>query len=295
VADLPDLRALFGLAPEAAAAYLRDKGMQLTGPYWELDGPAHSRVFTVANLAQMDVLTDIRRAVQMAMDDGTTERWFARELVGTLQRKGWWGPAIQVDPDTMEARIVQQGCLRRLQTIYRTNLQSAYAAGRHRQALEQGTPYGQYLSVPDSRRRPSHAALHGRVFRVDSPAWAIIAPTNGYNCRCRARYFSERELRRRGLEVETDIRIIERPAPIPPADRLTGESPPRILQRGISVPSRTGHGREVLLADLGWDHLPGSDGAERAIVDRLMERAADLGDGVRELVLAGLAAEGIVP
>jgi len=114
VASLPAIRAAFRMAPERAASYLRDKGLQITGPYWELDGPQHSRVFTVANLAKVDVLADIKRAVQQAIDDGTTERWFRRELEGVLRRKGWWGPAVEVDPATQEARIVQQGSYHRL-------------------------------------------------------------------------------------------------------------------------------------------------------------------------------------
>ncbi len=301
----PALSALFNLPPERASAYLRAKGLRLTGPYWEVDGPGHSRVFTVANLAKLDVLADIKDAVQGALDGGKTERWFKAELVDTLRRKGWWGPAVTVDPDTGEARMVQQGSLRRLQTIYRTNLQSAYMAGRHRQALEQAerAPWAQYLAIRDSRTRPAHAALHGRVFRLVSPEWSAISPPNGYNCRCRARYLSDRELAARGLTPETDVRILEReppgrmkndpltgePTTTRPVDPLTGETPDRWLQRGVSVPSRTGDGRDVLYADPGWDHLPGSIGAERRLVDRLMARAEELGDGIKQVILADLA------
>lgn len=288
----PDLRALFNLRPERAADYLEQKGVRLTGPYWELDGPAHSRVFTVANLAKLDVLTDIKAAVQQAIDEGRTERWFRGELVGALQRKGWWGPAVSVDPDTGEARLVQQGSLRRLQTIYRTNLQAAYMAGRQRQALEQSAraPYAQYLAVRDSRTRPAHAALHGKVFRLDSPEWSVIAPPNGYNCRCRARYLSQRELDKRGLKPADDVRILERTPQQVPVDPVTGESPARILERGVSVadPKAKG-GRATLWADRGWDHLPGSDGAERALVDEVMRKAKTLGDGILEAVMDELA------
>lgn len=291
----PALSALFNLPPERASAYLRAKGLRLTGPYWELDGPGHSRVFTVANLAKLDVLADIKGAVQQALDAGKTERWFKAELVDTLRRKGWWGPAVTVDPDTGEARMVQQGSLRRLQTIYRTGLQSAYMAGRHRQAMEQAqrAPWAQYLAIRDSRTRPAHAALHGRVFRLDSPEWSAISPPNGYNCRCRARYLSDRELAARGLTPETDVAILERDPPGKrPLDPLTGETPGRWIQRGVSVPSRTGDGRDVLYADPGWDHLPGSIGAERKLVDRLMARAEELGDGIKQVILADLARRG---
>lgn len=277
----PDLAALFRLRPDRAADYLLAKGLKLTGPYWELDGPLHSQVFTVANLAKLDVLADIKGALQEAIDSGQTEKWFKDQLVETLQKKGWWGPTVRVDPDTLEARMVKQGSLRRLQTIYRTNLQSAYMAGRHRQALEQidRAPWAQYLAVMDHRTRPAHAALNGKVFRLDSAAWGVVSPPNGYNCRCRARYFSDGELSERGLTPAADVHLMERQPPGKrPADPLTGETPARWVQRGVSVadPTREG-GRAVLWADPGWDHIPGSTGAERALADQVLARAGAAG------------------
>jgi SPP1 gp7 family putative phage head morphogenesis protein len=291
--DLTPLAALFKLRPDRAADYLLAKGFKLSGPYWELDGPAHSHVFTVANLAKLDVLADIKGAVQQAIDEGRTEKWFKDNLVGVLQRKGWWGPGVSVDPVTMEAKVFQQGSLRRLQTIYRTNLQSAYMAGRHRQALEQidQAPWAQYLAIRDQRSRPAHAALHGQVFRLDSPAWAVIAPTNGYNCRCRARYLSDRDLEEKGLKPAQDVRILEREPPgNRPVDPLTGETPDRWIQRGVSIPDPLNpRDRLTLWADPGWDHLPGSTGAERRLIDRMLTRADELSNGIRELVLDDLA------
>jgi SPP1 gp7 family putative phage head morphogenesis protein len=284
----PGLAALFNLRPDRAADFLKAKGLKLTGPYWELDGPAHSRVFTVANLAKLDVLADIKAAVQEAIDTGKTERWFRGRLEDELRRSGWWGPVVSTDPDTGEARMIQAGSYRRLQTIYRTNLQNAYMAGRHAQALEQAdrAPFAQYLAVRDSRTRPAHAALHGKVFRLDSPEWSVISPPNGYNCRCRARYLSQRELDRRGLTPETDVRLLERTS-------TAAGSPDRAIERGVSVPSLTRPGeRDVLWADRGWDHLPGSDGAERALVDRVLARAAEVG-GVLEVVLQELRRNGV--
>ncbi|MBP6808854.1 MAG: minor capsid protein [Chromatiaceae bacterium] len=289
--NLGPLAALFNLRPDRAADYLLAKGFKLSGPYWELDGPAHSHVFTVANLAKLDVLADIKGAVQQAIDEGQTEKWFETQLVDVLKRKGWWGPGVRVDPDTLEAKIIQQGSLRRLQTIYRTNLQTAYMAGRHRQAMEQidRRPWAQYLAIRDHRTRPAHAALHGQVFRLDSPAWAVVAPSNSYNCRCRARYLSDRDLENKGLKPAADVRILEREPPGKrPVDPLTGETPARWLQRGVSVPDPLNPGERLTLwADPGWDHLPGSDGAERALVDKLMAKAEALGDGIKMAVQAG--------
>ncbi len=70
-----------------------------------------------------------------------------------------------------------------------------------------------------------------------------------------------------------------------PVNPMTGDTPQRWIQRGVSVPSKTKPGeRDILWADPGWDNIPGSDGAERMLVDRLMAKATDLGDGVRMAV-----------
>ena len=235
------------------------QGPQAHRPLLGAGRPTHSRGFTVANLAKLDVLQDIKDALRQAIDRGETEKWFQGQLEDVLRAKGWWGKGVVVDPDTLEARVIQQGSLRRLQTIYRTNLQSAYMAGRLRQAQEQAdrAPWAQYLAIRDAKTRPGHAALHGQVFRLDSPAWAVIAPPNGYNCRCRARYLSDRELAARGLKPATDVRVLERAPPGKrPADPLTGETPARWLQRGVSVPDPFNPNQRLTLwADQNWDHL----------------------------------------
>src|SRR5699024_11073215 len=64
-------------------------------------------------------------------------------------------------------------------------------------------PYAMYVAVMDEATRPSHAAMNGRVFRLDDPVWDHITPPNGYGCRCRMVTLSEAEVKRRGLIVES--------------------------------------------------------------------------------------------
>ena len=64
-------------------------------------------------------------------------------------------------------------------------------------------PYWQYDAVNDSRTRPSHLAMDGRVFPADSPVWDTWFPPNGFKCRCTVRSLSRRQVERLGLRVET--------------------------------------------------------------------------------------------
>lgn len=286
------LDALFRLPAQAALDYLAAKGLRPTWNWWEMQGAAHAQAFTVAKLAQLDLLADIRAALVQALAEGKSERWFGDTLKPLLQKKGWWGPQVDVGADG-QAQLYQAGSFRRLQTIYRTNLQSAYMAGRQQQfdAERERAPFVQYLAVMDSRTRPSHSALHGRVFRLEDPAWNVIAPPNGYNCRCRARNFSQDELDARDLKVETQAEILTREPPgRRPVDPRSGETPGSWVQRGVRVPNKAGVGLpEVLWADVGWDWAPGRGDKGLSLLEaRVLARADELGGDVPRLVKADI-------
>ncbi len=75
-----------------------------------------------------------------------------------------------------------------LDNVFRTNVATAYGAGRQRMLTDpdviEERPYVQYRTVQDSRVRPEHAVLDGMIFRADDPAIQEIYPPNGFRCRC---------------------------------------------------------------------------------------------------------------
>lgn len=74
------------------------------------------------------------------------------------------------------------------QTVYRTNLNSAYTAGRMRQArtpaVRAVAPGFRFDAVGDADTRPNHKALDGFVALQNDPVWQTCSPPLGYNCRC---------------------------------------------------------------------------------------------------------------
>lgn len=197
-----DLKAIFGLEPEQAVAYLKSKGYAITWNWQEMLDQAHDQAFTVAKAMRLDLLSDIRGALETALQDGQTLKQFITALQPTLESQGWWGQQVIVGGDGV-GELVQLGSPRRLKTIYQTNLQSAYMAGR-KAAMEETTdthPYWMYVAILDGKTRPSHRALNGQVFRHDDPIWASIFPPNGFNCRCRVVALSEAAVKRRGLRI----------------------------------------------------------------------------------------------
>ncbi|MEK2642109.1 hypothetical protein AAAB92_27035 [Pseudomonas aeruginosa] len=94
-----DLRAIFAMRPEAAIEYLERKGFAITWNWHDVDAATHARALTVAKVARLDVLQDIRDALVDNLERGGTLRDFQRNLRPILEAKGWWGRQIVVAPD----------------------------------------------------------------------------------------------------------------------------------------------------------------------------------------------------
>ncbi len=196
----------FDLPFEEQLAFFRQKGYALSPDSWrDVWQKAHARAFTVARVSAMDVLMDIRKALDEAMEKGLSLKSFQSELPEILERKGWFAPkgepAVAVQPDgTVRKRLTGW----RLENIYRTNLQAAYQVGRYEQAQEVKStrPYWQYKAVMDASTRPEHAAMHNKVWHAEHPVWNQWYPPNGFGCRCYVKTLSERQLRARGLTEE---------------------------------------------------------------------------------------------
>ncbi len=196
---------LKALPAEEAIAYFKAKGYALSPTFdwrdmWQKD---HAAAFTVAKSAGFDVLGDIHGAVLDALQKGTTFEQFKRQLIPTLQDKGWWGRAPAPDPETGKAPVSQLGSPRRLKTIFDLNLRMAYSAGDWARAERtKGThPYGQYCAVDDDHTRPLHRAWNGTVVPMDSDWAQTHATPCGWGCRCRWRWLSHQDLKDEGLTV----------------------------------------------------------------------------------------------
>lgn len=87
--------------------------------------------------------------------------------------------------------------------VYRTNLSTAYNAGRMQQAndpeVKDAIPALVFESMDDDRTRPNHKAADGLIAAADDPIWKRYHPPAGYGCRCSVNFVSRLELERRGL------------------------------------------------------------------------------------------------
>lgn len=133
----------------------------------------------------------VRAEIERVLRDGATLRDFASAV-----RSG--AVSLGIEPESPWY----------LETVYRTNVQSAYGAGRWKQMTApeviRARPYRQWHAVGDSRTRPGHRALDGVVWRHDAPAFANVTAPGGFNCRCAVVTLSEDDVREMGL-TPTDV------------------------------------------------------------------------------------------
>ena len=211
---MPDVKTpkfVLGRPPEEAIAFLREKKMLADKiNRKQLYDSALARATTIANMTSADMLKDIYGSMEKAMREGKGFHQWKKELTAEFERKGWvYGHdkaisrgidgTLLADPKTGE----HFGTPRRLNTIYRVNMQQAYSAARYQRYMDNvdNRPYWLYSAVGDARTRPAHQALNGRVYRYDDPFWATFYPPNGFNCRCTVIALDARTLKRRELEV----------------------------------------------------------------------------------------------
>jgi len=218
--------------PREALEHFRSKGWKIGFDYRDVWRSEHAGVFTVAKAMQLDILRDIRNAVDEALARGKTLRQFKKELEPVLGKRGWLGKVRQPDGSTVEL-----GTPRRLKIIYDTNMRTARAAGqwerieRNRDAI----PYLMYDLGPSKEHRLQHVEWEGLILSVDDPFWDTHVPPNGWGCRCRVRRMTKRDIDKRGglskaPEIETT----------PWENKRTGQI--QDIPKGI---------------DPGWDYNPG--------------------------------------
>jgi SPP1 gp7 family putative phage head morphogenesis protein len=168
----------FNVPFDEASAFFADKMAMSPEEFAALEDWAKLRAFTVATVTKAEILQDLLDAVQVAIDNGLTLADFRSALDDIMETRGWEG----ITPWHAE-------------TVFRTNIQSAYGAGRlsQQRAAAVDFPFLMYVTVRDDRVREEHAALDGVVRAINDPFWSVYYPPWDYNCRCDAEALSTEE------------------------------------------------------------------------------------------------------
>lgn len=155
---------------DEAIAWFR-KRVKVTRSEWDaMTAAARYRAFVVSNVAQLDLVHDVWKALDAAIEKGTTLDDFRRDVAAKL-RKAWAG---DVDDPAW-----------RLETIFRTNVQNAYSAGRYRQATDPDVlddrPIWMFDAILDGRVTEVCAACDGTRLPASHEFWKTHNPPLHFN------------------------------------------------------------------------------------------------------------------
>jgi SPP1 gp7 family putative phage head morphogenesis protein len=156
----------------AAIAWFRKRVPLLKGEWADLRGRAKERAFTVSGVAQLDLVHQVWKSIDRAIATGTAlDEW--KKGIGAALKRAWRG---SVDDPPW-----------RLETIFRTNVQSAYSAGRYFQAkhpdIIADRPVWMFDAILDGRESPICHACDGTKRPADDAWWQEHTPPLHFNCR----------------------------------------------------------------------------------------------------------------
>jgi SPP1 gp7 family putative phage head morphogenesis protein len=159
----------FNVPPKEAIDYFRSKKILPKKQFDKLSKEAKSGAFTVGGVYKEEVLQGFNGELRKALAQGRTQAQTLKRFRDILSGAGH--------------RQIGEF---HLETVYRTNMQTAYGVGR-RQALEEvkeDLPIWTRHAVMDDRTRPRHAALDGITLPADHEFWNTHFAPDDFNCRC---------------------------------------------------------------------------------------------------------------
>ncbi|MDI3480800.1 MAG: hypothetical protein PWQ97_455 [Tepidanaerobacteraceae bacterium] len=175
--------------------YFKNKIPMNSAEFYKLAQDVRVNAFTISHITLLDVLKDLQNELTKAISQGLTLDDFKKNSKDILQRRGWTGPLPY-----------------KADNVYRTNIQTAYMVGRWKQmtdpAVIRHRKYWMYDAINDTRTRPTHLAMDGKVYPAEHPVWDQWYPPNGFRCRCSVISLTEEDVKRMGLDVDESMPVL---------------------------------------------------------------------------------------
>lgn len=175
------------IPPDEGLKFLKRKPVVSSRQYKALSAKWKGRMFSVAGYDNLKALGKAHEFLAQAYDEGLSFEDFRIRTNAYFRSQGL------AAPDRFHLR-----------TVFETNMQSAYMAGRMRQMLENVSerPYWRILTAGDDRVRPAHRALHGKIFHYQEIINRGLIPPFDYNCRCTIQALTAEQIQQMGLRIE---------------------------------------------------------------------------------------------
>ncbi len=160
---------------EEAARLLAEKHIARPGDFRRLDDAARHKAFTVAGADALETMTRVRDLLAENVEGGASLEDFQKAVA----------------EEGLGGTFLSDG---HLETVFRTNVQSAFSDGQmsvlRQPYVRSGFPYARYDAIHDDRVRDNHLALESlgldqtNVYRVDDPVFETFRPPWDWQDRC---------------------------------------------------------------------------------------------------------------
>lgn len=164
---------------------LRDKVPMTQELFDQLTEEERQFAFTVANVTQADLVTDVLEAMETAVRDGTTFEEFQASDVADRLTEAWGGEG------------------GRLEGLFRTTTMSAYNQGRFAQMTAPETlkarSYWRFDAIRDAVTCPICGPCNGVILPADHPWWRTRYPCLHPGCRCLVVPMTQKEAEDSGI------------------------------------------------------------------------------------------------
>ena len=173
--------------------------------------------FALAKSSSVRLTDHVQKMLATAFREGHDADDTLKTMVRAFTKAAKNGEMIRVpEPGTPTAKMqafMQSYSL----NVYRTNMATAYAAGRWKEALDPDVadefPAFMHVAVMDADTRPNHAAGNGWIAATHDPRWKKLAVPIGYMDRCADELQSRDDLRAAGmLKRDGSVKTMPTPA-----------------------------------------------------------------------------------
>ena len=195
------------LSFDEAVAFSQGRISLTRDDYYQVSDALRARAWTVGRLAQLDAVERARThyLAQLKGDASGVEQFVqSLDMDGAMGASGW-----------------ASGQAGDYETVYRTNIQSDYNAGRAQQFKNNPPALLEFIGIEDARQTDICARRTGTVLPPDDPWWEANWPPLHYNCRSTVRAIYADEA------VGFDLSKLAPPSPeyVKPAQGSFGHNP----------------------------------------------------------------------
>lgn len=183
---------------EEAKAFLSSRIPMDKAEFEQLDKKMKLRAFAVSRLSQLDAVERIKELLKEAVSKGKTKE----EFVGAATQE-----------ELLEKTGFSQSNPWYWENVFRTNVQSAYNAGRAYQIRRVKPKYLEFVGIEDSRQTQICRSRSGIIRPADDEFWENNWPPLHFSCRSTVRPIHEAEAKAYAIRStpKTRLKMLDAP------------------------------------------------------------------------------------